>query len=149
MIPTTAHLPFGVLTAASADGRPAGAPLAEGISPVQGQDLSGPTAVVKSIAKLDHASTVGSLLNMKFTPQTLAGEDNLKKFAALIRTYFDMGGHHMQFNVVSRETLLEAQQYPDDYRSLLIRVAGYSDYFVMLSKDVQDEVISRTAHEVC
>ncbi|WP_372680552.1 formate C-acetyltransferase/glycerol dehydratase family glycyl radical enzyme [Desulfosarcina sp.] len=149
MIPTTAHLPFGVLTAASADGRLAGAPLAEGISPVQGQDLSGPTAVVKSIAKLDHVSTVGSLLNMKFTPQTLAGEDNLKKFAALIRTYFDYGGHHMQFNVVSRETLIEAQQYPDDYRSLLIRVAGYSDYFVMLSKDVQDEVISRTAHEVC
>jgi trans-4-hydroxy-L-proline dehydratase len=149
MIPTTAHLPFGVLTAASADGRLAGVPLAEGISPVQGQDLSGPTAVIRSIGKLDHASTVGSLLNMKFTPQTLAGEENLKKFAAMIRTYFDFGGHHMQFNVVSRETLLNAQQYPDDYRSLLIRVAGYSDYFVMLSKDVQDEVISRTAHEVC
>ena len=91
----------------------------------------------------------GSLLNMKFTPQTLAGEDNLKKFAALIRTYFDYGGHHMQFNVVSRETLIDAQQYLDDYRSLLIRVAGYNDYFVMLSKDVQDEVISRTTHEVC
>ena len=149
MIPTTAHLPFGVLTAASADGRLAGVPLAEGISPVQGQDLSCPPAVVKSIAKLDHASTVGSLLNMKFTPQTLAGEDNLKKFAALIRTYFDYGGHHMQFNVVSRETLIDAQQYLDDYRSLLIRVAGYNDYFVMLSKDVQDEVISRTTHEVC
>jgi pyruvate formate-lyase/glycerol dehydratase family glycyl radical enzyme len=149
MIPTTAHLPFGVLTAASADGRLAGVPLAEGISPVQGQDLSGPTSVIRSIGKLDHASTVGSLLNMKFTPQTLAGERSLKKFAALIRTYFDYGGHHMQFNVVSKETLLNAQQYPDDYRSLLIRVAGYSDYFVMLSKDVQDEVISRTAHEVC
>lgn len=149
MIPTTAHLPFGELTAASADGRFAGVPLAEGISPVQGQDLSGPTSVIKSIGKLDHASTVGSLLNMKFTPKTLEGEENLKKFAAMIRSYFDMGGHHMQFNVVSRETLLNAQQYPDDYRSLLIRVAGYSDYFVMLSKNVQDEVISRTAHEVC
>lgn len=149
MIPTTAHLPFGVLTAASADGRLAGVPLAEGISPVQGQDLSGPTSVIRSIGKLDHASTVGSLLNMKFTPQTLAGENSLKKFAAMIRTYFDFGGHHMQFNVVSQETLLNAQQYPDDHRSLLIRVAGYSDYFVMLSKDVQDEVISRTAHEVC
>lgn len=149
MIPTTAHLPFGVLTAASADGRLAGAPLAEGISPVQGQDFSGPTAVIKSIGKIDHTATVGSLLNMKFIPQTLAGEENLKNFAALIRTYFDMGGHHMQFNVVSRETLLKAQKYPDDYRSLLIRVAGYSDYFVMLSKDVQDEVISRTAHEAC
>jgi len=149
MIPTTAHLPFGVLTAATADGRHAGKPLAEGISPVQGQDLSGPTSVITSIAKIDHTATVGSLLNMKFTPKTLEGEDNLRKFAALIRTYFDLGGHHMQFNVVSRETLLEAQQYPDDYRSLLIRVAGYSDYFVMLSKDVQDEVISRTAHKVC
>ena len=124
MIPTTAHLPFGVLKAASADGR-----LAEGISPVQGQDLSGPTAVIRAIGKLDHASTVGSLLNMKFTPQTLEGEESLKKFAAMIRTYFDMGGHHMQFNVVSRETLRKAQQYPDDYRSLLIRVAEYSDYF--------------------
>jgi len=148
MIPTTAHLPFGVLTAASADGRLAGVPLAEGISPVQGQDLCGPTSVIRSLGKLDHASTTGSLLNMKFTPQTLEGEENLKKFAAMIRTYFDMGGHHMQFNVVSRETLLNAQQYPDEYRSLLIRVAGYSDYFVMLSKDVQDEVISRTTHEV-
>ena len=114
MIPTTAHLPFGVLTAASADGRLAGTPLAEGISPVQGQDLSGPTAVVKSIAKLDHTATVGSLLNMKFMPQTLAGEENLKNFAALIRTYFDLGGHHMQFNVVSQETLIKAQHAPDD-----------------------------------
>lgn len=149
MIPTTAHLPFGCLTAASADGRFATTPLAEGVSPVQGQDLSGPTSVIRSISKIDHASTVGSLLNMKFTPQTLAGREKLKKFAAMIRTYFDMGGHHMQFNVVSRETLLKAQQNPDDYRSLLIRVAGYSDYFVMLSKDVQDEVISRTAHEIC
>ncbi|MBU1696494.1 MAG: formate C-acetyltransferase/glycerol dehydratase family glycyl radical enzyme, partial [Proteobacteria bacterium] len=148
MIPTTTHLPFGVLTAASADGRLAGVPLAEGISPVQGQDLCGPTSVIRSLGKLDHASTTGSLLNMKFTPQTLEGEENLKKFAAMIRTYFDMGGHHMQFNVVSRETLLNAQQHPDAYRSLLIRVAGYSDYFVMLSKDVQDEVISRTTHEV-
>lgn len=148
MIPTTAHLPFGVATAATADGRRAGMPLAEGISPVQGQDLSGPTAVIKSASKMDHASTVGSLLNMKFTPQTLAGEGNLRKFAALIRSYFDLGGHHMQFNVVSKETLQKAQEHPEEYRSMLIRVAGYSDYFVMLSKDVQDEVISRTAHAI-
>lgn len=148
MIPTTAHLPFGVATAATADGRFARAPLAEGISPVQGQDLSGPTAVVKSISKIDHTATVGSLLNMKFTPKTLAGSENLKRFAGLIRSYFDMGGHHMQFNVVSEKTLREAQENPDAYRSLLVRVAGYSDYFVMLSKDVQDEVISRTAHDI-
>lgn len=148
MIPTTTHLPFGELTAATADGRLATEPTAEGISPVQGKDTSGPTAVVRTMGKLDHASTAGSLLNMKFTPKTLEGEEGLKKFAALIRSYFDMGGHHMQFNVVSRDTLLDAQEHPENYRNLLIRVAGYSDYFVMLSKDVQDEVISRTAHEV-
>ncbi len=148
MIPTTTHLPFGELTGATPDGRRATEPTAEGISPVQGKDTSGPTAVVQTMGKLDHASTAGSLLNMKFTPKTLEGEEGIKKFAALIRTYFDMGGHHMQFNVVSRETLLDAQKHPESYRNLLIRVAGYSDYFVMLSKDVQDEVISRTSHEI-
>ena len=148
MIPTTTHLPFGDKTAASPDGRLNGAPLAEGISPVQGKDLAGPTAVVRTMAKIDHAATAGTLLNMKFSPDTLAGDLGLRKFAALIRTYFDLGGHHMQFNVVSRQTLLDAQQDPASYRSLLIRVAGYSDYFVMLSKDVQDEVISRTEHGI-
>jgi len=148
MIPTTTHLPFGDKTAATADGRLAGAPLAEGISPVQGKDLAGPTAVVRTMAKIDHTATAGTLLNMKFSPDTLAGDLGLRKFAALIRTYFDMGGHHMQFNVVSRQTLMDAQADPDSYRSLLIRVAGYSDYFVMLSKDVQDEVISRTEHGI-
>ena len=148
MIPTTTHLPFGYLTAASPDGRYARMPLAEGISPVQGQDLSGPTAVIRTMGKIDHAATAGTLLNMKFTPETLEGENNLKKFASLVQSYFDLGGHHLQFNVVSQETLRRAQQYPDDYRSLLIRVAGYSDFFVNLSKDVQDEVISRTAHKV-
>lgn len=148
MIPTTTHLPFGELTAASADGRLAAMPMAEGISPVQGMDLSGPTAVVKTMGKIDHGSTAGTLLNMKFTPKTLEGTDGLNKFADLIQAYFDMGGHHMQFNVVDRETLLKAQEKPEEFRSLLVRVAGYSDYFVWLSKDVQDEVISRTAHEV-
>jgi formate C-acetyltransferase len=148
MIPTTAHIPFGELTAATADGRLATTPLSEGISPVQGMDLSGPTAVVKSMGKIDHAVTAGTLLNMKFTPKTLEGVERINKFADLIRTYFDLGGHHMQFNVVDRETLLKAQERPEEFRSLLIRVAGYSDYFVMLSKDVQDEVISRMAHAV-
>ncbi|MEW5722481.1 MAG: formate C-acetyltransferase/glycerol dehydratase family glycyl radical enzyme [Thermodesulfobacteriota bacterium] len=145
MIPTTTHIPFGALTAATADGRLARQPLAEGISPVQGQDLSGPTAVVRTMGKIDHAATAGTLLNMKFSPQTLEGA-GLPKFAALIRSYFDLGGHHMQFNVVSRATLLAAQERPEEHRSLLIRVAGYSDYFVMLSKEVQDEVISRMEH---
>ena len=146
MIPTTTHLPFGDKTAASPDGRLSGAPLSEGISPVQGRDLAGPTAVVNTMGKIDHAATAGTLLNMKFSPATLAGDPGLGKFAALIQTYFDLGGHHVQFNVVSRQTLLNAQADPDSYRSLLIRVAGYSDYFVMLSKDVQNEVISRTEH---
>lgn len=146
MIPTTAHLPFGELTGATPDGRLAEEPLSEGISPVQGKDYSGPLAVLHSMARIDHAQTAGTLLNMKFSPESLAGGTALRKFADMIRTYFDMGGHHMQFNVVSRETLLAAQAKPDDYRSLLIRVAGYSDYFVMLSKDVQDEVLSRTEY---
>jgi pyruvate formate-lyase/glycerol dehydratase family glycyl radical enzyme len=145
MIPTTTHIPFGDLTGATPDGRLAHAPLSEGISPVQGKDISGPTAVINTMGRIDHASTAGTLLNMKFSPKTLEG-DGLPKFASLIRGYFDLGGHHMQFNVASKKTLEAAQQYPDEYRSLLIRVAGYSDYFVMLSREVQDEVISRMEH---
>ncbi len=146
MIPTTTHIFFGDLTAATADGRNAGAPLSEGISPVQGMDRQGPTAVLNSIAKIDHASCAGTLLNMKFSPALLKGRDNQKSFAALIRSYLDLGGHHVQFNVVNRKTLLEAQQDPEKYSSLLIRVAGYSDYFVTLSREVQDEIISRAEH---
>jgi formate C-acetyltransferase len=145
MIPTTTHIPFGELTGATPDGRLARNPLSEGISPVQGKDVFCPTAVVNTMGKIDHAATAGTLLNMKFAPKTLEG-DGLPKFGALIRSYFDMGGHHMQFNVTSKETLQSAQKYPDEYRSLLIRVAGYSDYFVMLSREVQDEVISRMEH---
>ena len=148
MIPTTTHLPFGEKTAATPDGRRAGQPLSEGISPVQGKDLAGPAGVIRSMGKLDHARTSGTLLNLKFSPQTLEGGSALRKFAGLVRAYFDQGGHHMQFNVVSRETLLDAQAHPERHRSLLIRVAGYSDYFVMLSRDVQDEVLSRTEHTV-
>ncbi len=146
MIPTTTHIFFGDLTAATADGRKAGAPLSEGISPVQGMDRQGPTAVLKSITRIDHASCAGTLLNMKFTPAVLRGKENQKKFAAMIRSYLDLGGHHVQFNVINRKTLLEAQQDPEKYSSLLVRVAGYSDYFVTLSRDVQDEIISRAEH---
>ncbi len=148
MIPTTTHIPMGHATAATPDGRFAGAPLSEGVSPVQGQDMSGPTGVILSLVKVDHARTAGTLLNMKFTPQILACREQLEKFSELIRTYFDLGGYHMQFNVVSKETLLAAQKDPRSYRSLIVRVAGYSDYFVSLSKDLQDEIIMRTAHGV-
>lgn len=148
MIPTTTHIPMGHTTAATADGRFSGRPLSEGVSPVQGQDISGPTGVILSLAKVDHASTAGTLLNMKFAPAILEGREQLEKFAALIRTYFALGGYHIQFNVVSKETLQAAQKDPDAFKSLIVRVAGYSDYFVSLSKDVQDEIIARTTHGI-
>lgn len=144
MIPTTTHVWFGSLTGATPDGRRAEAPLSEGISPVQGMDRNGPTLVVRSMARLDHARCAGTLLNMKFHPSALSGETGLRNFAHLIRTYFRLGGHHMQFNVVSRDTLRAAQERPDEYRNLIVRVAGYSDYFGRLSRDLQDEIISRT-----
>ena len=129
-------------------GRFAGTPLSEGVSPVQGQDITGPTGVILSLAKVDHARTAGTLLNMKFAPAILEGREQLEKFAALIRTYFVLGGYHIQFNVVSKETLHAAQKDPDAFKSLIVRVAGYSDYFVTLSKDVQDEIIARTTHGI-
>jgi len=148
MIPTTTHIPMGHTTAATPDGRFAGTPLSEGVSPVQGQDITGPTGVILSLAKVDHARTAGTLLNMKFAPAILEGREQLEKFAALIRTYFVLGGYHIQFNVVSKETLHAAQKDPDAFKSLIVRVAGYSDYFVTLSKDVQDEIIARTTHGI-
>jgi formate C-acetyltransferase len=146
MIPTTTHIWFGALTGATPDGRLAGTALSEGISPVQGMDRTGPTAVVSSMARLDHARCCGTLLNMKFHPSALSRQEGLHKFAHLIRTYFSLGGHHMQFNVVSAETLRAAQAHPEEYKTLIVRVAGYSDYFVRLSRDLQDEIISRTEH---
>lgn len=146
MIPTTTHIWFGDLTAATPDGRHARAPLSEGISPVQGMDRNGPTAAVRSMARLDHARCAGTLFNMKFHPSALSGEEGLENFAQLIRTYFKMGGHHVQFNVLSTETLRAAQENPQDYQDLIVRVAGYSDYFVRLSHDLQNEIISRAEH---
>jgi len=148
MIPTTTHLYFGELTGATPDGRKAGEPLSEGVSPVQSKDVKGPTAVVKSISKLNHVKCSGTLLNMKFHPSVLAGAGGLEKFSRLIRAYFDLGGHHMQFNVISGETLRDAQKHPERYQNLIIRVAGYSDYFVRLSRELQDEIISRTEHGI-
>jgi formate C-acetyltransferase len=146
MIPTTTHIWFGDLTGATPDGRQSRMPESEGISPVQGMDRNGPTAVIRSMARLDHSRCCGTLLNMKFHPSALSGEEGLQKFAHLIRTYFKLGGHHVQFNVLSSETLLAAQKHPEEYQDLVVRVAGYSDYFVRLSRDLQNEIISRTEH---
>jgi formate C-acetyltransferase len=144
MLPTTCHIYFGSVTGAMPDGRKAGLPVSEGISPVQGADRRGPTAVIKSAGKMDHIKTGGTLLNMKFTPSILAGEEGLGRWLHLIRTYFKMDGHHVQFNVVGAETLRKAQAKPENYRDLIVRVAGYSDYFCDLSIELQNEIISRT-----
>jgi formate C-acetyltransferase len=145
-LPTTVHIYFGKAVGATPDGRKAGEPLSEGVSPVQGADRKGPTAVIKSVSKIDHARTGGTLLNQKFTPHLLADEDGLDKLGSLIRTYFRLDGHHIQFNVISSETLRDAQKHPEKYRDLIIRVAGYSDYFVDLSPELQNEIITRTEH---
>ena len=146
LLPTTVHIYFGSVIGATPDGRRAGQPLSEGISPVQGADRRGPTAVIKSAAKMDHARTGGTLLNQKFTPQLLKDDDGLDKLAHLVRTYFKLGGHHVQFNVVDADTLRAAQKNPEQHRNLIVRVAGYSDYFCDLGKALQDEIISRTEH---
>lgn len=146
LLPTTVHVYFGKVVGATPDGRKAGEPLSEGVSPVQGADRKGPTAVVKSVSKIDHARTGGTLLNQKFAPQLLADEQGLDKLAHLIRTYFKLDGHHMQFNVINAEVLRDAQKHPEKYGDLMIRVAGYSDYFVDLSVELQNEIIKRTEH---
>jgi len=147
LLPTTVHVYFGSVVGATPDGRRAWQPLSEGVSPVQGADRRGPTAVLKSVAKMDHARTGGTLLNQKFTPELLAGDTGLDKFVQLIRTYFNLDGHHVQFNVVDAATLRAAQENPEQYRDLIVRVAGYSDYFCDLTEALQDEIIARTAHQ--
>jgi formate C-acetyltransferase len=129
---------------ATADGRKAGQPLSEGISPVQGADRKGPTAVLKSAAKIDHIKTGGTLLNQKFTPQFFENDEAIQKLTHLIRSYFKMDGHHIQFNVVTAGTLKKAQKHPEQYRDLIVRVAGYSDYFCDLEEELQNEIIART-----
>lgn len=145
MLPTTCHIYFGEVIGATANGRRAHKPVSEGISPEKFADTHGPTAVIKSCAKMDHCSTGGTLLNQKFTPSALAGDTGLENLASLIRTYFAMDGHHIQFNVFDKQTLLEAQKHPDDYKDLIVRVAGYSDYFRNLDEELQNEIINRTA----
>jgi len=144
MLPTTCHVYFGEVMIASPNGRLAHKPVSEGISPEKGADIYGPTAVIKSASKMDHLRTGGTLLNQKFTPSVVAGEEGLDHMANLVRTYFNMDGHHIQFNVIDRKTLIEAQKHPEDYKDLIVRVAGYSDHFRNLSKELQDEIINRT-----
>jgi formate C-acetyltransferase len=144
MLPTTSHVYFGSVTGATPDGRKAWQPLSEGISPFQGSDIKGPTAVLKSASKIDHIRTGGTLLNQKFTPQLMSTAKGINSVTQLIRGYFSLGGHHIQFNVVTADTLREAQKHPEKYRDLIVRVAGYSDYFNDLNEALQDEIIRRT-----
>ena len=145
LYPVSANVPLGAQTGATPDGRYAKTPVADGVSPSAGRDVNGPTAAANSVSKLDHGiASNGTLFNMKFHPSALAGETGLENFVALVQTYFEMKGSHMQFNVVSRETLLDAQKNPDKYRSLVVRVAGYSALFTTLSKSLQDDIINRT-----
>ena len=147
LLPTTCHVYFGNVMLASPDGRLAGMPVSEGISPVQGADTKGPTSVIKSAAKIDHLRTGGTLLNQKFTPSFFNDDVAVNKVASLVRSYFRMDGHHIQFNVVNADTLRDAQKHPEKYRDLIVRVAGYSDYFNDLGEDLQNEIICRTEQE--
>jgi formate C-acetyltransferase len=144
LLPTTVHIYFGSVTGATPDGRISGLPLSDGISPSHGVDLNGPTAVIKSASKIEHWKTGGTLLNQKLNPQLLATEEGREKLAKLVRTYFELGGHHIQFNVIDKDTLLAAQENPSAHRDLIVRVAGYSDHFVSIGKELQDEIIART-----
>ena len=146
MLPTTCHVYFGEVTGALPCGRKSGKPVSEGISPSGGADTNGPTAALKSAAKMDHLITGGTLLNQKFTPNLIAGDQGLDIMASVVAAYFNMDGHHIQFNVIERDTLIKAQENPQEYRDLIVRVAGYSDYFGNLSKALQDEIIGRTEH---
>jgi formate C-acetyltransferase len=147
MLPTTSHVYFGSVVGATPDGRNAGLPLSEGISPFQGVDRHGPTSVIKSASKIDHIRTGGTLLNQKFSPSFFNDEESYNNLTALIRSYFSLDGHHIQFNVIDAGTLKEAQKHPEKYRDLIVRVAGYSDYFNDLGEDLQNEIIRRTEHE--
>jgi formate C-acetyltransferase len=147
MLSTTCHIYFGKILGASANGRFAGTPISDGTSPSHGADRQGPTAVIKSLGKMDQSKSGGTLLNQRFLPSVLKDEHGIEHLVHLIRSYFKLNGHHIQFNIVGSDTLRKAQADPDDYRDLLVRVAGYSDYFVDLDKYHQEEIIARTEHE--
>ncbi|MCR5313442.1 MAG: glycyl radical protein [Bacteroidaceae bacterium] len=147
MLSTTCHNYFGSVCGASCNGRLAKFAISDGTSPAHGADTNGPTSVVKSLGKLDQTKSGGTLLNVRFVPQLFKRDEDLKKIVSLIRTYFNLGGHHIQFNVVDTATLLEAQTHPDEYKDLLVRVAGYSDYFNDMTAQLQNEIIARTENE--
>jgi len=147
MLPTTCHVYFGSVTGATPDGRGAREVQSEGTSPAHGADKHGPTGVIMSAAKMDHLKTGGTLLNQKLTPSLLSDEDGIEKLMALVRTYFRMDGHHIQFNVCNADTLRDAQKHPENYNNLIVRVAGYSDYFNDLGEALQNEIINRTEHK--
>ena len=145
LYPVSANVPLGAQTGATPDGRLANTPIADGVGPVAGRDVHGPTATANSVSHLDHfIASNGTLFNQKFHPSALSGMEGLQKFIALIRSFFDQKGMHMQFNVVSRETLLDAQAHPENYKNLVVRVAGYSALFTTLSRSLQDDIINRT-----
>ena len=145
LYPVSANVPLGMQTGATPDARLAGTPVADGVSPAAGCDVNGPTASANSVAKLDHGiASNGTLFNMKFHPSALKGASGIEGFISLIRAFFDQKGMHMQFNVVSRETLRDAQLHPENYKNLVVRVAGYSALFTTLSKSLQDDIINRT-----
>jgi formate C-acetyltransferase len=148
MLSTTCHNYFGSVCGATPNGRLAHFAISDGTSPSHGSDTHGPTAVIKSLGKLDQTKSGGTLLNMRFVPALLKREEDQKKLASLIRTYFKLGGHHIQFNIIDTATLLEAQAHPDEYRDLLVRVAGYSDYFNDMTEQLQNEIIARTENDV-
>ena len=145
LYPVSANVPLGGQTGATPDGRYAHTPVADGVSPSAGKDVKGPTAAATSVSRLDHfIVSNGTLFNQKFHPSALSGREGLEKFVALIRGYFDQKGMHMQFNVVDRQTLLDAQEHPEKYKHLVVRVAGYSALFTTLSRSLQDDIIRRT-----
>lgn len=144
MLPTTCHVYFGEVMGASSNGRLKGKPLSEGISPEKGADINGPTSVIKSCSKMDHLKTGGTLLNQRFAPSVVKDKEGLENMSNLIRAYFNMDGHHIQFNVFDKNILIKAQKNPEEYNDLIVRVAGYSDHFNNLSRALQDEIIERT-----
>jgi formate C-acetyltransferase len=147
MLSTTCHVYFGKVLGATPNGRRAGTPISDGTSPSHGADRYGPTAVIQSLGKMDQSKSGGTLLNQRFLPSIVEDEDGIEKLAHLIRSYFRLNGHHIQFNIIASQTLRQAQAAPDEYRDLLVRVAGYSDYFVDLDEYHQNEIIARTEHD--
>jgi pyruvate-formate lyase len=147
MLSTTCHIYFGKVLGSTPNGRLAGKSISDGTSPSHGADINGPSAVIKSLSKIDHVKSGGTLLNQRFLPSLLKRDEDIRKLGQLIRTYFTLGGHHIQFNIVDTATLLAAKQCPEDYKDLLVRMAGYSDYFNDMNDDLQQEVIERTEND--